>query len=301
MSRTIIITGATGRQGGAVVNALLDSNFEILALTRDKSSPSAQKLVTKSSNIKLVQGDLDNAAAIFEAARLVTSKPIWGVFSVQGKVAGPDKTIEETQGKGLIDAALAANVQYFVYSSVDRGGAKSSNNPTPVPHWATKHNIEKYLESKAAGTNMRYCILRPTAFMEGLTNDFMGKAFASSWKVALKDKPMQLVATKDIGWFAANAFKNPDEWAGRYLSLAGADVTFTQANNVFKARFGRDVPTIYGVVTHVLLHVVKEVGVMMKYLSKEGTGANVEELRKIHPGLLDFGTWLETESSFRST
>jgi len=112
---------------------------------------------------------------------------------------------------------------------------------------------------------------------------------------------MQLVATKDIGWFAANAFKNPDEWAGRYLSLAGADVTFTQANNVFKARFGRDVPTIYGVVTHVLLHVVKEVGVMMKYLSKEGTGANVEELRKIHPGLLDLGTWLETESGFRST
>jgi len=112
---------------------------------------------------------------------------------------------------------------------------------------------------------------------------------------------MQLVATKDIGWFAANAFKNPDEWAGRYLSLAGADVTYAQANDIFKATFGRDMPTTYGVVTHLLLHVVKDVGVMMKYLKQEGTGADVEELRKIHPGLLDLGTWLKTESTFQST
>jgi uncharacterized protein YbjT (DUF2867 family) len=301
MSRTIIVTGATGRQGGAVINALLGSDFEILALTRDKSSHPAQKLIAKSSNIKLIQGDLDNVAAIFENAKHISRNPIWGVYSVQGKVAGPDKTIEETQGKGLIDAALAANVQFFVYSSVDRGGDRSSNNPTPVPHWATKHNIEKHLESKTAGTSMKYFVLRPTAFMESLTDDFMGKAFVSSWKQVLKDKPMQLVAVKDVGWFAANAFKHPEEWAGRYLSLAGADVSYAQANDIFKVRFGREMPTTYAVVTSLLLHMVKEVSVMLKYLKKEGTGADVKELQKVHPGLLDLGTWLETESAFRST
>ncbi|KAF2797335.1 NAD(P)-binding protein [Melanomma pulvis-pyrius CBS 109.77] len=300
MSKTILVTGSTGRQGGAVIKALQAFDFEILALTRNTSSPSAQKLIGSNPNIKLLQGDLDNASSIFKDAKYVTSNPIWGVFSVQGKVAGPDKSIEETQGKALIDAALSAEVQFFVYSSVDRGGARSSSNPTPVPHWITKHNIEKYLEHQAAGSNMKYTVLRPTAFMEGITDDFQGKAMASAWNTALKDKPMQLVSTKDIGWFAANAFQHPDEFAGRYLSLAGAEITFQQANDIFKAKFGRDMPTTFGVVSHLLLHMVKDISVLFKYLKQEGTGADIEELRRINPDLTDFGSWLDTESPFRS-
>lgn len=85
MPRTVLITGATGKQGGSVIQALLDQNadFEILAVTRDASSKSAQKLEKKSSNIKLVQGNLDQAEDIFICAKRVTSNPIWGVFSVQ--------------------------------------------------------------------------------------------------------------------------------------------------------------------------------------------------------------------------
>lgn len=85
MRRTVLITGATGKQGGSVIQALLDQNadFEILAVTRDASSKSAQKLENKSSNIKLVQGNLDQAEDIFICAKRVTSRPIWGVFSVQ--------------------------------------------------------------------------------------------------------------------------------------------------------------------------------------------------------------------------
>lgn len=85
MPRTVLVTGATGKQGGSVIQALLDQNadFEILAVTRDASSKSAQKLESKSSNIKLVQGNLDQAEDIFICAKRVTSNPIWGVFSVQ--------------------------------------------------------------------------------------------------------------------------------------------------------------------------------------------------------------------------
>lgn len=85
MSKTVLITGATGKQGGSVVTALLKAkaDFEILAVTRDASSGGAQKLQVKSSNIKLVEGNLDEPEKIFDNANKVTSQPIWGVYSVQ--------------------------------------------------------------------------------------------------------------------------------------------------------------------------------------------------------------------------
>lgn len=85
MSKAILVTGATGKQGGAVVRALInaDADVEILALTRNPESPSAQKLQKRSSKVKLVQGDLDQPAELFANAKKATSLPIWGVFSVQ--------------------------------------------------------------------------------------------------------------------------------------------------------------------------------------------------------------------------
>jgi uncharacterized protein YbjT (DUF2867 family) len=298
MSKTIIVTGATGRQGGSVVNALRDTDFEILALTRNTSSPSAQRLA-KLPNVKLLEGDLENVNDVFLKAEMLTVNPIWGVYSVQAKVSGPDKTIEETQGKRLIDAAIVNNVKFFVYSSVDRGGVKSSSTPTPVPHWATKHNIEKHLQQKATG-KMQYTVLRPTAFMDGFTNDFMGKAMATMWRTSLSSsEPLQLIATKDIGIFAALAFKNPDTFAGKYLSIAGATLTFEEANLVFKQKVGTDMPQTFGFVGKALLHVAKDVGIMFKWLKEEGTGADVDECRRLYPGLTSFGEWLEKDSAWK--
>jgi nucleoside-diphosphate-sugar epimerase len=85
--KSILVTGATGKQGGAVVNALLadDADMEILAVTRNPQSGAAKKLADKSPKIKIVQGDLDDPAEIFRNAHQVSSssEPIWGVFSVQ--------------------------------------------------------------------------------------------------------------------------------------------------------------------------------------------------------------------------
>ncbi|KAF1960696.1 NAD(P)-binding protein [Byssothecium circinans] len=298
MSRTLLITGATGNQGGAVIKALQGTTFEILAVTRNTTSPSAQNLASSSPNIKLVQGDLDNTPALFEAARKATTNPIWGVYSVQAKPTG-DVSVEEVQGKSLIDASITAKVEFFAYSSVDRGGEKSSENPTPVPHWATKHRVEKYLEQKAPAAGMNYTVLRPTCFMENITNDFAGKAMAGSWSAVLKDKPLQLVATKDIGWFGAEAFKRPQEFAGRYISLAGAELTYAEASAIFKLKLGKEMPATYGCLAKGLLLAVKSLGAMFDYLKKGELGANVEELRRMHPELMDFGTWLEKESQFR--
>jgi uncharacterized protein YbjT (DUF2867 family) len=88
-ARAILVTGATGKQGGSVVSALLKANapFEILALTRNAQSPSARKLVQKSAKIKLVTGDLNAIEDVFRKAKEATKAPVWGVFSVQVRIS----------------------------------------------------------------------------------------------------------------------------------------------------------------------------------------------------------------------
>lgn len=84
-SRAILVTGATGKQGGSLIDALLKAKapFEILALTRDAQSQSSQNLLQKSPSIKLIIGNLDAADEIFKKAKETTKTPIWGVFGVQ--------------------------------------------------------------------------------------------------------------------------------------------------------------------------------------------------------------------------
>ncbi|KAI1472668.1 nucleoside-diphosphate-sugar epimerase family protein [Daldinia caldariorum] len=303
-ARAVLITGATGKQGGAVVSALLKANadFEILALTRDVQSASAQRLAQKSPKIKLVAGDMDAADTIFRNAKVITKTPIWGVFSVQAAMGGganPRK--EEFQGKALIDASLKNGVKHMVYSSVDRGGARSDNDPTDVPHFVSKHNIEKHLQEKTQSGEMGWTILRPVAFFENLTPNFFGKVFATSWKINLKpDQKLQLVATSDIGFFAAEALRKPEEWKGKKLSLAGDELTYEQFAAVFKQKTGNDLPTTYHFVATLINWMSKELGSMFRWFRNVGYGADITSLRRMNPALKDFGTWLETDSQFKT-
>ncbi|KAF2653239.1 NAD(P)-binding protein [Lophiostoma macrostomum CBS 122681] len=299
MVRTILITGATGRQGGATIRALQDTDFEILAITRNPDSPGAQRLARQNRSIKLVQGDVNDVPAIFQRAKAVAGQPVWGVLSVQGDVYGQAEK-EERQGRAMVDAAIASSVQIFVYNSVDRGGAKSATNPTIVPHWATKHRIEKYLEEKAVGTDMRWSVIRPVTFMEELNDSFNGKVLATLWKSINPKKALQFVAIKDVGWFSAQPFKQPDEWAGKYLSVAGDELTFDELDSVFRKTFGRDVPTTFSMVGWAINKSVKHVRLMLKVMLGEGYGADLTEIKRMHPDLTDFASWYKSESAFRS-
>jgi uncharacterized protein YbjT (DUF2867 family) len=158
-ARKLLIMGATGKQGGAAIQALLKSSedFQILALTRNASSPSAQRLASN-PKITVVEGDATSPSSIFSA-----HKPIYGVFcmtTMEGKIS------QEEQAKPLIDASVANGVEHFVFTSVDRGGlGRSEQNPTNIPHFLSKHAIEEYLKKQSSGSKMQWTILRPVAFM----------------------------------------------------------------------------------------------------------------------------------------
>lgn len=293
--RKLLIVGATGKQGGAVIDALVADSapFEILALTRNTSSPAAQNLASK-PNVTVVQGDVLNPAPIF------SSHKIHGVFLVT--TFEPGKTnMEEAQAHPVIDAAVQAGVEQIVFTSVDRGGAGvSEKSPTDVEHFASKHRIEEYLKEKTAGTKTQWTILRPVGFMDNLVPGFMGKMFPAMWNSSLGDtKPLQLISAHDIGVFAARAFEKPEEYKGRAISLAGDELTLSQAKEVFREAVGYDMPTTFTFLGSAVVFMVKEVGTMFKWFNEVGYAADIKALRKEVPGLQDFGTWLKESSEFR--
>ena len=294
MMKALLITGGTGKQGGAVIDTILSSSsrteFDIFALTRDPNSTKAKRLAGKSSAIKLIRGNLDNPEAVFAAVEV----PVWGVFSVQVPLGGgatPEK--EERQAKALVNAALIHDVKHFVYTSVDRG-RNSDSDPTEVPQFASKHRSEKYLQEKCANSSMTWTILRPTAFMENFSPDFVGKVVAATIRAGLPaGRSFQLISTIDIGYFAVQAFINPEEYKSRAIGLAGDELTFEQIKGIYKQKVGKKLPQTFWIVGWLLVKGIRELRLTFEWTAQVGSVVDIQELKKIHPELLSFSDWLE--------
>lgn len=173
--KNILVTGATGHQGRALIRALQESspepgvgsaseNLHVLALTRTPSSPGAQSLAAAHPGfVTLVQGDLDSSKAvrkIFEDAK-AESDGIWGVFRVLAFPGlGANADGEEKQGKvrpesiqgrpsdkvqNVADIALEYGVSAFVFSSAERGG-EYYDDQTSLDTRA-KVNIERHIRA----------------------------------------------------------------------------------------------------------------------------------------------------------
>lgn len=207
--RKILITGATGKQGGAVLRALLRSGepISIHALTRNVSSPSALALSEK--GVHLVKGSFTDPSSLVQAFQGIDA-----AFLFTNNTG--DKEAEE--GIALVDAAKEAGVKFVVFTSVDGAERKSG-----VPHFDTKFEVEEHIRK----VGLAHTILRPVAFMDSespfgtprdsksltvylLPVDFPKKSGMGASMVfgifdaALRSsgasqKPVQLIAVRDIG------------------------------------------------------------------------------------------------------
>ncbi|KAJ0317507.1 hypothetical protein COL5a_011074 [Colletotrichum fioriniae] len=208
---------------------------------------------------------------------------------------GASAELEEAQGKALVDAALSNNVKFFTYSSIDRGGDGSYDNYVPsVSHFVSKYRIEHHLVEKAHG-KMDWTILRPVAFMENMEPGMGIKIMATSWRVAVKEKPLQLVSVKDVGRAAAKAFLQPQDFAGREIPLAGDELTLEAASAIFKSRKGTEIPETFQFLVRFLHWMIPEFGAMYRWFYTDGFGIDIAAAKRENPGVLDFGSWVEEE------
>jgi uncharacterized protein YbjT (DUF2867 family) len=278
MEPLILVCGATGKQGGAVARSLLERGFRVRALTRDPQKPEAQALAEQGAEV--VQGDMEDRSAVDQ----VLIEGVYGVFSVQNFwETGYDGEVQ--QGKTVADAARAAGVDHFVYSSVG-----SAHRKTGIPHFESKREIEEHVRQ----IGLPFTIFRPTFFMqnwEWTREMILGGTLAQPLD---PDKPLQQVAAEDIGAFAAIAFENPDSWIGREVDLAGDEQSMSEIAETFGRVIGREV-SYYQVPWDQFEEQMGEEGTLnFRWINDVGYEADIAALRQEYPELTTFERYLRS-------
>ncbi|WP_405717104.1 NmrA/HSCARG family protein [Streptomyces sp. NBC_01537] len=278
VAETILVTGGTGRQGGAVARDLLRRGFSVRALVRDPQKAQARAL--EEAGAVLVRGDMDDEASLAAA-----TEGVYGVFSVQTFRGPGGVEAEIRQGKAVADAAVRAGVKHFVYSSV--GGA---DRDTRVPHFESKLVGEQYL----ATLDLPATVLRPSMFHDILL-DIAPRARQGELVLAMWLDPgtsVQVMATSDIGAFAADAFENPQEWIGRTVDIASDELTGPQMAAAFEAVSG--IPTRFQQLPIEPLRAGRpDLANMFDWFERDGFQADLTELRKNRPNLVSVEAWLK--------
>ncbi|MFE6769795.1 NmrA family NAD(P)-binding protein [Streptomyces fimicarius] len=239
-SRTapVLVTGATGRQGGATARALLAAGVPVRALVRDPLARRAKDV--EALGAELVTGDLTVRSSLDAACADVRA-----VFAVQMppmSESGVDFAGELAQATNLIEAARAAGVPQFVQSSTSGVGRHTETPGWAEGRWAA---MEPYFDTKQAileavrGAGFaRWFVVKPAFFMENLPQLAPHGPEGGLATVVRPDTTLALVAAEDIGAAVAHAVQEPDRFHAVELELAGDRLTMEQVAGVLSAAWG---------------------------------------------------------------
>jgi len=260
--RTILITGVTGKQGGAVAQALLGAGFRLRGLTRQPESERATTLAR--NGVDIVKGDLDDEATL---RRALTGA--WGVFGVQNTwEAGVER--EEVQGKRLATLAREAGVEHYVYTSVG-----SAHKQTGIPHFDNKWRIEETVRGLRFPSHV---ILRPVFFMENLVAPYSLQGDTLTWALRPATQ-LQMVAVDDIGWFGARAFTDGAGLNRREIDLASDARTMPEVAGILTEVLGRPIKFVQTAIEQVRQY-SEETAVMLEWFERVGYSADTVGLER---------------------
>lgn len=274
---TVLVAGATGRQGGAVARLLLDKGHRVRALTRRPGSRAAASLHVLGADI--MEGDLDDGSSVERAAEGADAFFLMATPFEEGTEA------EVRQGRRAADAAKRAAVKHLVYSSV-----AAADRNTGIPHFETKREIEAHIAQLA----LPYTIVAPVFFME----NFLGPVFLDGLRAGTLSIPLppgrelQMIAVADIAGFVRLVVERPTEFQGKRIeiasdSLAGPEMAkaLTRATESVIAYVERPLAAVR---TH-----SEDLARMWDWLRRAGFECDVDGLRRAYPeaGWHDFGQW----------
>ena len=275
---TVVVTGSTGKQGGAVARGLLERGHKVRAITRDPNSSQAKLLAN--AGAELVAASLEDAAGIKKALEGATS-----LFAVTTPFGGTDAEIR--QGVAAADAAKAAEV-HLLFTSVG-----SANRQTGVPHFDSKYEVEKHIAKISVGAT----ILAPVAFTENLY--FIKEQLAKGiYAAALPPaRALAQVAVADIGAVAVRGLEDASRFTGKRFDLAGDELTGNDAMSILSRVTGRNF-TYYQVPLDVARQRMGEDAVKMyEWFDRVGFAVDRAALRREFPDVTfhNFESWTKTQ------
>jgi uncharacterized protein YbjT (DUF2867 family) len=276
---TVVVTGSTGRQGGAVARGLLERGHKVRAVTRDPNSSQAKLLANAGAS--LVAASLEDTAAIKKALEGATS-----LFAVTVPSGGTDA--ETQQGIAAANAAKAAGV-HLVFTSVG-----SANRQTGVPHFDSKYEVEKHI----AKVGVRATILAPVAFMENL---YFGKEQLGKGIYAAALPPTRAlaqIAVADIAAVAVRVLEDAGRFTGKRFDLASDELTGNDAVAILSRVIGRPF-SYYQIPLEVIRQRMGEDAARMyEWFDRVGFSVDRAALRREFPGVAfhDFESWAKTQN-----
>jgi uncharacterized protein YbjT (DUF2867 family) len=266
-SKLVLVTGATGKQGGAVVGALLTRGHQVRTLTRNSGSAAAQRL--RQEGVEIAVGDFNDHDSLVRAARGVDAVFVMSTPFQQG----PQQ--ETAQGVGVTDAAKAAGVAHVIYTSV-----ASADRATGIPHFDSKYEVEKHLHA----SDVSFTIVAPVFFMENFLQPWMLSGLRQG-KLAMalpSKRSLQQIAVADIGAFVAAVIERGETVFGRRFDIAGDELTGDEAAAVLANVTGREI-RYEGFPPAVLRAQSEDMARMFEWFDGTGYAADIESLRRDFP------------------
>ncbi|MCE4946662.1 NmrA family NAD(P)-binding protein [Streptomyces albulus] len=299
----VLVTGATGRQGGATARALLAAGVPVLALVRDAATDRAKTV--EAFGAELITGDLHDRDSVIRAAEGARA-----VFSVQmpGVTAeGFDFEGEMAQGVNLIEDAKAAGVRQFVHTSVT-----GASQHTETPGWAEGRwaSMEPALGAKTAIQDRvraagfpHWTLLKPGFFMENFLPS-MAFLFPRGIEGGLvsvlnPETRLSLVAVDDIGRAAAAAITAPERFRGVELELASDYLSMTEIAEVLSRALGTQLSAPDMTEEEALAAGMPAMGATHEWLNVTGQPGRPQYARDLGIPLTSFEEW--TQQHMRPT
>jgi uncharacterized protein YbjT (DUF2867 family) len=279
---TVLVTGATGKQGGALARLLLKRGHRVLALVRSPDSPAAKDLEQRGA--ELTPGDFEDPDSLERAMREVEA-----VFAMATPFGAGGLEGEVRHGRHLIDAAKLARVKHFLYSSV-----AGADQETGIPHFDTKHVVEGHLRQ----SGLPYTIVAPVFFME----NFLGPSFAQRLNEGVLSLPLpphrglQMVPMADLAAFCARVLEWPEELFGRRIEVASDEVTSEQAAALISYVSGRKL-RYEETPLETARSFNEDLARMFEWLQRVGYHADISLLRRDYPevGWHTFEDWARVQ------
>lgn len=288
----ILVTGATGAQGGAVVDALLDAGRAVRALVRSPGSAAARALADR--GVELHEGCFDDIDAIRAAVDGVR-----GVFSMQPPARLPDLDSERRAAANLVKAAAAADVEVFVHTSVARAGEHSTFVGWDEGRWWPPYWISKAAanEEVRSGNLAHWVILKPAFMMDNFLPPKSRTMYPQLSRGVITtamapDTRLDLIAATDIGRVAAAAFADIEKFDHREIGLASESSTMSEIASILFEVTGTTVRA-----RHLTLDDVVAAGTdpgvadNQAWVAVEGYKVDIERARGCGVDLLSFADW----------
>ena len=277
--RNILVTGATGQQGGSLARLLLQKKHKVHALTRNTQSTAAQDL--RNRGAKILKGDLDDSDSLKRAVKDVQSIFLMGTPFEDGTEG------EIRRGKLMADIAKENNIDHIVYSSV----ANADKN-TGIPHFESKYKVEQHINN----LGIPHTIIGPTFFMENLLGPGLEQG-----QLALPLSPsttLQQSALENIAEFTSLVLERRKPFLGKRIDIASDEVTGEQAAKILSNELGQRIRYV-PVPLEQVYQANEDMARMYDWYENGGTGIDISALHQEYPEVnwLSFKDWARSKLS----